>query len=125
MIKKLVHFSDLHIRLFKDHELYRGILMQALSEWKALAPDRIVFTGDLVHSKNQMTPELVEFVAWVLALVVLMVLGVFLYNQFASRNNIPQPQTDNIASESYESNVTQNSEKAETNNLQQEGEEDL
>jgi len=67
MIKKLVHFSDLHIRLFKDHELYRGILMQALSEWKALAPDRIVFTGDLVHSKNQMTPELVEFVAWVLA----------------------------------------------------------
>jgi len=54
-----------------------------------------------------------------------MVLGVFLYNQFASRNNIPQPQTDNIASESYESNVTQNSEKAETNNLQQEGEEDL
>ncbi len=67
MIKKLVHFSDLHIRLFKDHELYRGILMQALSEWKALAPDRIVFTGDLVHSKNQMTPELVEFVARVLA----------------------------------------------------------
>jgi hypothetical protein len=25
-----------------------------------------VFTGDLVHSKNQLTPELVEFVTWVL-----------------------------------------------------------
>ena len=36
------------------------------SEWGSIAPDRIVFTGDLVHSKNQMTPELVEFVAWVL-----------------------------------------------------------
>lgn len=36
------------------------------SEWVSIAPDRIVFTGDLVHSKNQMTPELVEFVAWVL-----------------------------------------------------------
>jgi len=35
-------------------------------EWKQIAPDRIVFTGDLVHSKNQMTPELIEFVAWVL-----------------------------------------------------------
>jgi len=35
-------------------------------EWRAIAPDRIVFTGDLVHSKNQMTPELIEFVAWVL-----------------------------------------------------------
>ena len=66
MINRLVHFSDLHVRLFKDHDLYRGILESALSEWKTLQPDRIVFTGDLVHSKNQMTPELVEFVAWIL-----------------------------------------------------------
>jgi DNA repair exonuclease SbcCD nuclease subunit len=66
MIKRIVHFSDLHIRLFKDHELYRKILNQALSEWRTLNPDRIVFTGDLVHSKNQMTPELVEFIAWLL-----------------------------------------------------------
>ena len=66
MIKRLVHFSDLHIRLFKDHELYRGILEKAFDEWRVLKPDRIVFTGDLVHSKNQMTPELVEFVAWTL-----------------------------------------------------------
>jgi DNA repair exonuclease SbcCD nuclease subunit len=66
MINRLIHFSDLHIKLFKDHDLYRKILKQALNEWKALAPDRIVFTGDLVHSKNQMTPELIEFVAWVL-----------------------------------------------------------
>ena len=67
MIKRLIHFSDLHIRLFKDHDLYRRILTQALNEWKSIRPDRIVFTGDLVHSKNQMTPELVEFVAWVLS----------------------------------------------------------
>lgn len=66
MIKRIVHFSDLHVRLFKDHELYKKILKQMFSEWGSIAPDRIVFTGDLVHSKNQMTPELVEFVAWVL-----------------------------------------------------------
>ena len=66
MIKRLVHFSDIHIRLFKDHELYKKILRQMFGEWGSIAPDRIVFTGDLVHSKNQMTPELVEFVAWVL-----------------------------------------------------------
>jgi len=66
MIKKLVHFSDLHIRLFKDHELYRSILIDMFNQWKDIAPDRIVFTGDLVHSKNQMTPELIEFVAWTL-----------------------------------------------------------
>jgi DNA repair exonuclease SbcCD nuclease subunit len=38
----------------------------AVRQWKEIQPDRIVFTGDLVHSKNQMTPELIEFVAWIL-----------------------------------------------------------
>ena len=66
MIKKLVHFSDLHIRLFKDHELYRDILNDMFNKFREINPDRIVFTGDLVHSKNQMTPELIEFVAWAL-----------------------------------------------------------
>jgi len=66
MIKKLVHFSDLHIRLFKDHELYRNIIEGMLEKFKEISPDRIVFTGDLVHSKNQMTPELIEMVSWVL-----------------------------------------------------------
>ena len=66
MIKTLVHFSDLHIKLFKDHEQYRKILENAINQWKKSQPDRIVFTGDLVHSKNQMTPELIEFVAWIL-----------------------------------------------------------
>ena len=60
MIKKIVHFSDLHIRLFKDHDLYRQILTEMLDKFKEITPDRIVFTGDLVHSKNQMTPELIE-----------------------------------------------------------------
>lgn len=52
--------------MFKDHELYRGILNDMFNQFKQIAPDRIVFTGDLVHSKNQMTPELIEFVAWTL-----------------------------------------------------------
>jgi DNA repair exonuclease SbcCD nuclease subunit len=65
-INRIIHFSDLHVRLFKDHDLYRKVMVTALNEWRTLKPDRIVFTGDLVHSKNQMTPELVEFIAWVL-----------------------------------------------------------
>jgi len=66
MINKIVHFSDLHIRLFKDHALYRDIVNNMIERFKEIAPDRIVFTGDLVHSKNQMTPELIEMVSWVL-----------------------------------------------------------
>jgi DNA repair exonuclease SbcCD nuclease subunit len=66
MINKLVHFSDLHIRLFKDHDLYKEIVGTMLDKFREIQPDRIVFTGDLVHSKNQMTPELIEMVSWVL-----------------------------------------------------------
>jgi hypothetical protein len=29
----------------------------AINQWKEIEPDRIVFTGDLVHSKNQLTPD--------------------------------------------------------------------
>ena len=66
MIKKLIHFSDLHIKLYKDHIRYREILKRCFKEWEELSPDRIVFTGDLVHSKNQITPELLDMVTWVL-----------------------------------------------------------
>ena len=66
MINKIVHFSDLHLRLFKDHDIYKQILTDAFNQWKELGPDRIVFTGDLVHSKNQVTPELIEMVVWIL-----------------------------------------------------------
>jgi DNA repair exonuclease SbcCD nuclease subunit len=37
-----------------------------LNQFKEIKPDRIVFTGDLLHSKNQLTPELVEIASWVL-----------------------------------------------------------
>ena len=66
MIRKLVHFSDLHIRLFKDHDLYRKILIDMLNQFREIKPDRIVFSGDLVHSKNQLTPELIEISVWLL-----------------------------------------------------------
>jgi DNA repair exonuclease SbcCD nuclease subunit len=66
MIKKLVHFSDLHLKLFKDHELYKNILSDMLNQFREIKPDRIVFTGDLVHSKNQITPELIDVVCWLL-----------------------------------------------------------
>lgn len=66
MIKKLVHFSDLHLRLFKDHDLYKSILTDMLNQFKEIKPCRVIFTGDLVHSKNQMTPELIEMVSWIL-----------------------------------------------------------
>lgn len=66
MIKTIVHFSDLHIRLYKDHDLYRKILTDMLDKFREIKPDRIVFTGDLLHSKTQLTPEAIEMSSWVL-----------------------------------------------------------
>ena len=67
MIKKIVHFSDLHLKLFKDHDLYKTILTDMLNQFKEIKPDRVVFTGDLLHSKNQLTPEVIEVSSWVLS----------------------------------------------------------
>ena len=37
-----------------------------LEQFKELNPCRIVFTGDMVHSKNSVSPELIEMVSWIL-----------------------------------------------------------
>ena len=63
-IKKVIHYSDLHLKLYKQHTRDKKVLEQALLEWKKVKPDRIVFTGDFVHSKNQMTPELINLMSW-------------------------------------------------------------
>ena len=41
-------------------------MKKCFEKWSELKPDRIVFTGDLVHSKNQITPELINLVSWVM-----------------------------------------------------------
>ena len=64
MINTIIHYSDLHLKLYKQHKRDKKILEQALKEWIKIKPDRIVFTGDLVHSKNQMTPELINLMSW-------------------------------------------------------------
>jgi len=66
MINKIIHFSDLHLRTNKDHDLYRDIIENVLSDWRELSPDRIVFTGDFIHQKNQISPEQISFMAWML-----------------------------------------------------------
>ena len=37
-----------------------------LDKFREIKPDRIVFTGDLLHSKTQLTPEAIEMSSWVL-----------------------------------------------------------
>ena len=62
MIKKVAHCADIHIRLFKRHEEYLEQFEKFFKECEEEKTDRINVVGDLVHSKNQITPELINMV---------------------------------------------------------------
>ena len=66
MVEKIIHYADLHLKLYKQHNRDKKIIEEAIAKWKKIKPDRIVFTGDFVHSKNQMTPELINLMSWVM-----------------------------------------------------------
>lgn len=61
-IQKIIHVADLHIRLFKRHEEYKEQFQKFFDECRKQQPDRIVVVGDIVHSKNTVTPELISMV---------------------------------------------------------------
>ena len=65
-VNKIIHIADVHIRLYKRHEEYRRVFDQFFDEIRDTDVDRIVIAGDIVHSKNQMTPELISMVTYLM-----------------------------------------------------------
>lgn len=71
-IRHIYHCADIHFRLYKRHEEYREQINKFFNSVKEhitknnLHSDevRIVIAGDVVHSKNQLTPELIDIVTW-------------------------------------------------------------
>lgn len=61
-IKKIYHVSDIHIRNFKRHDEYRRVFQKLADYIQSTKTDEsiICVTGDIVHSKTDITPELVE-----------------------------------------------------------------
>jgi DNA repair exonuclease SbcCD nuclease subunit len=72
MIKYLYHCADIHIRMYKRHDEYREQITKFYEDIKKHMSEnnltrkevRIVIVGDVVHSKNQLTPELIDIVTW-------------------------------------------------------------
>ena len=61
-IDKLYHVSDIHIRTLKRHGEYREVF-DNLQNYiaKTSTPNSVaVLTGDIVHSKLEMSPELIQ-----------------------------------------------------------------
>lgn len=66
MIETIAHIADIHFRNFQRHDEFRAICENFIDQMKKIKPDRIVIAGDLVHSRNQISPELVNELSWFL-----------------------------------------------------------
>lgn len=54
---RIGHISDTHILTIKRHDEYREVFTQIYKKLKEEKVDYIVHTGDLFHTKLQLTPE--------------------------------------------------------------------
>lgn len=67
MIKKIIHVSDIHIKNYQRLEEISEVLDNFIKQCAEIAADyerdevRIVIAGDLLHSKNTITPNLVIY----------------------------------------------------------------
>ena len=60
---KIAHVSDIHIRNFKYRKEYLSAFEKLYKKLEELGPDLIINTGDTVHSKLAVSPELFDDVA--------------------------------------------------------------
>ena len=54
---KIAHISDTHIRNLKYHYEYKLAFTDMYKKLKQMSPDIIVHTGDIAHTKTQLSPE--------------------------------------------------------------------
>ena len=54
---KIAHISDTHIRNLKYHYEYKMAFEDMYKKLRNMSPDIIVHTGDLAHTKTQLSPE--------------------------------------------------------------------
>lgn len=67
MIETIVHLSDVHIRNYLRLDEAKASMDRFLYDMEHVVhPDRIVITGDLVHAKNQPSPEAFDMTGWFL-----------------------------------------------------------
>ena len=64
-LEKIFHLADIHIRLFKRKDEYRQVFRNLYREIRSEKTDNsiIVIAGDIVHSKTEMSPEVVDITA--------------------------------------------------------------
>ena len=72
MVKLIIHCADIHIRLNQRLEEYASILEKFIEQCKEVASKykkdevRIVISGDILHSKNTISPNLITMTSFFL-----------------------------------------------------------
>jgi DNA repair exonuclease SbcCD nuclease subunit len=65
-VEKIIHIADVHIRNYKRHDEYRSVFKKLYDFCRLKVEENkntiIYLAGDIVHSKTDMTPELIDLV---------------------------------------------------------------
>jgi len=60
-VEKILHVADIHIRNFKRHKEYRQVFKKLYKNARQLPKNSLIYVaGDIVHTKTDISPELVE-----------------------------------------------------------------
>ena len=62
-VTRICHLSDSHIRNVKYHEEYKKVFKDIYESLENDRPDYIIHTGDIAHTKTQLSPEYFEMCA--------------------------------------------------------------
>jgi len=57
---KIAHISDIHLRNYKRHNEYKQVFENLYASLEEKKPNCTIFTGDLAHTKTQISPEFVQ-----------------------------------------------------------------
>jgi len=60
---RILQVSDIHIRKLQRHQEFREVFKDFYKKAKKCNPDLIIITGDIVHSKLELSPEQVSLVS--------------------------------------------------------------
>ena len=63
-VEKILHVADIHIRNYKRHKEYRQIFRKLYKEARRLPKNSLIYiAGDIIHTKTDISPELVQIVS--------------------------------------------------------------
>ena len=62
--EKILHIADIHIRNYKRHKEYRQVFRKLYKEARKTPKETVIYVGgDIVHTKTDISPELIAMVS--------------------------------------------------------------